>query len=540
MQLLKAAAGAALLGVSLSVAPLQAKVLGLVVGIDKYQHLPPLAGAVNDANDIYQSLQKISGAQISLLLDEQANFRNIRQQWFSMLRDSEPGDTLVFSYAGHGSRVPEQVKGSEADGQDDVFVLSGFDSGAAGQREMIRDNLLFEWFSAARDKDVQVLFVADSCHSGTMTRAADQRVTAARTRQVNIDFEQGLEEELTVALTPASAHLTREDLPYLTFLSAGLETQQIPEVFIKSIDGRFDTRGALSFVTARALEGEADSDLDGVLTRNELRHYVLENVSVLSERQQTPELSPLAQPQTQVLALSNRSVTAPVVNTDNQIKIFATGLQPALQLELASSIAGLKWVTTANKAQMIFDAKRGELLSAAGDLLASGLNSADKELLQARLRGAIDKRAAMRALHEAARRKLLVTSLLPDAGSHGLGSRIKPAFSGQHGEYLIVLNFAGDGTLQLLYPLASYGDPLRYGRRTWSVPLEVAAPLGEDHMIALAFSQAQPELLSALEKLDGTRAPLRVIAMLTAQLERGAIEVGIVGMFSREALPAVD
>lgn len=511
----------------------EARVRALVVGIDKYQHLPPLAGAVNDARDIAGALQGIADSKVTVLLNDDAGYVNIRQHWFAMLDRAVKGDTVVFSYAGHGSRVPEQVTGSEADGQDDVFVLAGFDPNQANSSELIRDNQLFEWFKAAEGKGIQLLFVADSCHSGTMTRAADTRLGLRQTRQVNIDFEAGLAEDMTVELALDVAQLARSDLPYLTFLSAGLESQQIPEVTIKSVNGNAKTRGALSFVLARALEGEADSDGDKILTREELRHYVVENVHVLSERQQTPELSPLAQPKQPVLTLTAKSTPLPVIEPEQRYAVFIEGIGVDEKKAMSAALPSLIWATDVGAADFYWDEPSGELLSTAGDLLATGLSLSKPLHAQARLRGVFDKRSAMQVLHRSSRPKLLKTSLQPDAVSHAKGQLIEPSFHGQHGEYLLVLNLAGDGTVQLVYPLSAYGDPLRHGFRPWSLALQVADPLGEDHMVALAFKEPQPELLLALELLNGTRAALKVVALLKPHLKARTVEVGLLGMFSR-------
>lgn len=512
----------------------QAAVRALVVGVDDYRHLPPLAGAVNDARDLARSLGAIAGSEVTLLLDREASRDAIRAGWRAMLARAQSGDTLVFSYAGHGSRVPELVRGSEADGLDDVFVLADYDPMLGDAAALIRDDELFDWFQAAEGRGVQVLFVADSCHSGTMTRAADSRLGAARTRLVELDLAAGLAEDSNVRLAAPAPALTQADLPYLTFLSAGLESQQIPEVTVETARGGRQTRGALSFAVARALEGEADADGDRLLTRAELRGYVVENVQVLSERQQTPALRPRAQPSQPVLALSADAPPPRPLPPAAPVAVFVDGLDAAGQLALARAIPALRWVRSIDRAQLYWDLPRGELLSREGDLLLRGLGDAGP-VSRARLRGVLDKRAALARLHRLSRPRVLKSALAPDARRHRLGEQIEVSFYGQRGEYLLVFNLAGDGTLQLLYPLARHGDPLRHGRRRWSLPLAVGEPLGADHLVALAFAEPQPDLLQSLQALDGRRAAAQLLALLEPALARRAVEVGIVGMFSAPA-----
>src|SRR5260221_14725549 len=43
---------------------------GVVVGIDRYRHIQPLDGAVNDARDVAAALQEAGARRVTLLLDE--------------------------------------------------------------------------------------------------------------------------------------------------------------------------------------------------------------------------------------------------------------------------------------------------------------------------------------------------------------------------------------------------------------------------------------------------------------------------------------
>ena len=154
-----------------------AKVYGLAIGIDQYQHFPDLEGATADARDITRSLRQTGAQNVSLLINGKATFRAIKQSWQSMLEKARRGDTLVFAYAGHGGQEREAISGSEEDGMDETFLLGGFSTKTPeGRRERIVDNEINAWFKQAGDKGVRVIFIADSCHSGTMTRDIDERV----------------------------------------------------------------------------------------------------------------------------------------------------------------------------------------------------------------------------------------------------------------------------------------------------------------------------------------------------------------------------
>jgi hypothetical protein len=92
----------------LGVAPAgAAELYGLVVGIDDYL-LPVnhLDGAVNDAQDIAQSLEHAGAKEVVRLLNDDARKDRIVSEWQRILAEAKPGDTFVFSYAGHGGQEP--------------------------------------------------------------------------------------------------------------------------------------------------------------------------------------------------------------------------------------------------------------------------------------------------------------------------------------------------------------------------------------------------------------------------------------------------
>jgi hypothetical protein len=76
-------------------------------------------------------------------------------------------DTLLVTFSGHGSRVPDLGGDEGADGRDDTWCL--FD------RQLLDDELAACWASFAAG--VRIVVVSDSCHSGTMHRGRrDPRV----------------------------------------------------------------------------------------------------------------------------------------------------------------------------------------------------------------------------------------------------------------------------------------------------------------------------------------------------------------------------
>jgi uncharacterized caspase-like protein len=151
-----------------------AELYGLVVGVDDYVGTAnDLDGAVNDANDVAQALQKLGAREVVRLVDGDATKDRIASSWEERLGKAKAGDTIVFSYAGHGSQEPESPgRHDEADGLNENFLLGGYQSRGPATRERIVDDELFEWMKQADTKRVRVVLVADSCHSGGMERSA--------------------------------------------------------------------------------------------------------------------------------------------------------------------------------------------------------------------------------------------------------------------------------------------------------------------------------------------------------------------------------
>src|SRR6478672_4801645 len=95
-------------------------VRGLIIGIDAYQHVRQLKGAVADARDIETSLRSMGVSDVTMLLDARASRDIILQSISDFIERTSPNDLVILSIAGHGAQEPETVKGSEPDGFQDV------------------------------------------------------------------------------------------------------------------------------------------------------------------------------------------------------------------------------------------------------------------------------------------------------------------------------------------------------------------------------------------------------------------------------------
>ncbi len=142
--------------------------VALCIGIDDYPREDArLNGCVNDARAWARTLTRL-GFDSRTLLNEQATREGIVSAVTSMLKATQPGDTMVLQYAGHGTRLPD-VDGDEDDAEDEAMCAYDFDDG-----QFVIDDDLRALFAHV-PKGVSLTCFFDCCHSGTITRVVQQK-----------------------------------------------------------------------------------------------------------------------------------------------------------------------------------------------------------------------------------------------------------------------------------------------------------------------------------------------------------------------------
>ncbi|KAJ3071908.1 hypothetical protein HDU98_004622 [Podochytrium sp. JEL0797] len=145
----------------------------LLVGINYTGTPNQLAGCVNDANNLRQFISQYYGystdpAHMVVLTDDQQHpgYRPTTQNLLSafnwLVSGAQPGDTLFFSYSGHGGQT-EDLGGERSSGLDDTICPVDFKT--AGQIDSTR---LHQCLVSALPPGVRITVIMDCCHSGTM------------------------------------------------------------------------------------------------------------------------------------------------------------------------------------------------------------------------------------------------------------------------------------------------------------------------------------------------------------------------------------
>jgi hypothetical protein len=151
----------------------------LIVGIDTYaEPLRALECCVNDANAVRDLLERRYQAQCAVLTNEQATRANIIDGFHNHLGRARPGDSAVFFYAGHGSQVPAGGLFAKIESSGKLQSLVCIDSRPDGYDLVDKDIAVL--ISELADQGVHVTLMMDSCHSGSISRAADGRADAPK------------------------------------------------------------------------------------------------------------------------------------------------------------------------------------------------------------------------------------------------------------------------------------------------------------------------------------------------------------------------
>ncbi len=240
----------------------------LLIGAGAYPHLEEnyvLHGPQNDVRAMETFLLQEWGfpsSDIRILLDENATKAAILEALEIWLPDATgSGDRIVVYFSGHGTQVPDR-NGDEPDGMDEAFLPNDYGRNGAHPEDMLIDDELAEAFDNLRGR--QVLLVADSCHSGTVSRSVGSEVTAplpnAKARYVPFGIGSrsiGVVRDEEPLSTEVSAHLT---------ISAALPHQLAWEV------------GGYGLFTQYFIEGltdlRADLNGNGRVTSAELINFI--------------------------------------------------------------------------------------------------------------------------------------------------------------------------------------------------------------------------------------------------------------------------
>lgn len=271
----------------------------LLIGIDRYQHVSPLIGTVNDARAMRDWMSSHLGFdedEIRMLLDEEATRDNILhsiEDW--LIAGTRSGDDAFLYYSGHGFQQRDE-NDDEDDRLDETLVPVDVTIGSDGvPRGMIADDEVAALMARLVGRQVHV--VIDACHSGTGDRLAISTADAEGWRYVKTPREpdgaplrigtaEAGNEQLAAGNSGHEVFVSTKD-PGLHRLDitvwAAVRADQKALVDEETPD---DEPG--SVFTRRLLwgarDGRADANADGIVTRSELHTWLVRESEAYCER----------------------------------------------------------------------------------------------------------------------------------------------------------------------------------------------------------------------------------------------------------------
>ena len=136
----------------------------LMVGINYNNTDHQLNGCINDVNNLKKYLIKKHKLQnkVCILTDNtvlKPTKTIILKKYKDLLTNSKSGDTIFFTYSGHGSYIND-LNGDELDGKDELLVSI--------DNYKITDDELKEITDKYLPNNVRLFLLFDCCHSGTL------------------------------------------------------------------------------------------------------------------------------------------------------------------------------------------------------------------------------------------------------------------------------------------------------------------------------------------------------------------------------------
>jgi hypothetical protein len=275
----------------------ESRKMGLFVGINSYPGKDALRSCVRDATNMQNNLVNDFGfarTNTTLLTDEKATRQGILNQLSNFENQASRGDLFVMYYSGHGSLFPDALS-ADRDETEEIAppeIPSGFydstivpidarlTTSGKPWGNFILDDEINEIFARFTAKGVQVIFISDSCNSGTLARS------------LNIDGNSK-----NKFISPIAIRKNTEDWKSVVTGKGRKSDENFDKLFLvvaSSLDTQYSIdqgAGRMSLFTEKFLETLDDFKRRNVaFTYNSIESEVKPLVEVQSDGRQTPRL----------------------------------------------------------------------------------------------------------------------------------------------------------------------------------------------------------------------------------------------------------
>jgi hypothetical protein len=258
----------------------------LLVGVGKYPNPANNLPAIDLDLERMRETLKLMGfedRQIHTLMDEQATSTNVIAEMSGWLSTGvQANDRVVFYFSGHGSQIPDAKKD---DGVDEVLVTHDMRfariNGQPSMAGVLTDVKIGELLGKMPSKNIWV--IADSCHSGTITRSfsMNNRSLGAGPVFVKSLTYPGMPERkrnsVSRDLSPKSTSGAKQPLNYVSLTAAADDERAIGTSnggiftigFTEAIK-RLATQGKT--ITVKGLRDEAGEYIRSKVDKDQVHH----------------------------------------------------------------------------------------------------------------------------------------------------------------------------------------------------------------------------------------------------------------------------
>jgi len=237
-------------------------VWAVVIGVNTYPNVRRLKYAVNDAMAFSNHLveyNQVPKENVVLLLDEEANLTRLRSALGVYLKNKASKDDMVIIYfAGHGATEREATS-PDGDGLEKYLLPYDVDP-----KELYATAMPMEEISRlfSRIRSDRLVFIVDTCYSGA---------SGGRTISV-ADIRAGISDGFLDRITGGKGKII------LTASGANEVSAESDEL----------QHGIFTHFLIKGLQGQADSDGDGLITVDEVYTYVSKQVPQATNQEQHP------------------------------------------------------------------------------------------------------------------------------------------------------------------------------------------------------------------------------------------------------------
>ena len=245
----------------------------LLIGINYIGTKVRLTGCINDITNISKVLRKFNYNCLCLTdrTPLKPTKKNIIEQLKLLVSNAEAGDTLIFYYCGHGSRIKD-TDNDEVDKLDEVFVPLDY-----LKEGIITDDELFSLIKIKND--VKFYGFTDCCHSGTICDLKYNLVP-------NCKLKKGI--------VPKSIEYNRND--WTDDFTKSLTLKEKPEGMIFFISGckdnqvsvEMNNQGAFTYCFLKLFN--KNNFVNNKYTFKDLLKYIYCNLQIIRMKQ-VPQLS---------------------------------------------------------------------------------------------------------------------------------------------------------------------------------------------------------------------------------------------------------